>query len=957
MKPKHSSKRQPELFWPRVVVRKWFNFTAKDSDYSADSDDDDTDYLDADSDTEEIGQSRFRVNKEEEAQVDPKDAFPRIRRRKSETFRAQYINTKELRIRVGTWNVGGKIPPDDLDIDDWIGINDPADIFVLGLQEIVPLNAGNIFGAEDSRPVTKWENIIRDTLSRIRPASGKIKCFSDPPSPSKFKPADDIPDIEEEIVLESDSDVGEEVYPLDEETNSFDEVKEEPIMTYGTSYSTLGAKLDMPVGQDVQRQFSSIKKFDRLNCLRTEYSEGDVEAPSVQNNRRLTKMLSGSEKIGLCWPEPPLNLLTQNVLERPNSFKSIKSFKTAKSFKTYGSFNSVVNDMSSAIALLSEIDLENLMKRKRRSSYVRIVSKQMVGIFLTIWVRRSLRRHIQNVRVSTVGVGVMGYIGNKGSISVSMSIHQTLFCFICTHLTSGEKEGDEQKRNADVYEIHRRTRFYSQSEIGFPKSIFDHEKMIWLGDLNYRINLPYEKTRELISKKDWSKLMEKDQLIRELRRGRPFDGWSEGTLNFPPTYKYDVNSGKYCGEDPKAGRRTPAWCDRILSYGKGMRLLKYRRAELKMSDHRPVTATYVAEVEEFSHKKLQRALTFTDAEIENEEVVADLGVVDVGLSNLRVDLTWRATAFGVYGYLNFTRNGFLEHAKNFKEEDMQKRIEGKNCIVTGANSGIGYATAEGLASRGATVYMVCRSKERGEAALSSIQSKTGNPNIHLEVCDLSSVNDIKSFTSRFSAKDMPVHVLVNNAGLLEKNRVVTPEGFETNFAVNVLGTYTMTELMLPLLEKAAPDARVITVSSGGMYSVPLTTDLQFSSGKFAGVEQYARNKRVQVALTEEWSEMYKEKAIGFYSMHPGWAETPGVTKSLPSFSERFAGKLRTSEEGADTVVWLALQPKEKLVPGAFYFDRAEAPKHLKFAATGGSRTAIDSIVANLRSMANLPPLN
>ncbi|XP_031251414.1 LOW QUALITY PROTEIN: type IV inositol polyphosphate 5-phosphatase 3 [Pistacia vera] len=636
MKPKHSSKRQPELFWPRVVVRKWFN-SRKDSDYSADSDDDDTDILMQILTPKKL-QSRFRVNKEEEAQVDPNDAFPRIRRRKSETFRAQYINTKELRIRVGTWNVGGKIPPDDLDIDDWIGINDPADIFVLGLQEIVPLNAGNIFGAEDSRPVTKWENIIRDTLSRIRPASGKIKCFSDPPSPSKFKPADDIPDIEEEIVLESDSDVGEEVYPLDEETNSFDEVKEEQIMTYGTSYSTLGAKLDMPVGQDVQRQFSSTKKFDRLNCLRTEYSEGDVEAPPVQNNRRLTKMLSGSEKIGLCWPEPPLNLLTQNVLERPNSFKSIKSFKTAKSFKTYGSFNSVVNDMSSAIALLSEIDLETLMKRKRRSSYVRIVSKQMVGIFLTIWVRRSLRRHIQNVRVSTVGVGVMGYIGNKGSISVSMSIHQTLFCFICTHLTSGEKEGDEQKRNADVYEIHRRTRFYSQSEIGLPKSIFDHEKMIWLGDLNYRINLPYEKTRELISKKDWSKLMEKDQLIRELRRGRPFDGWSEGTLNFPPTYKYDVNSGKYCGEDPKAGRRTPAWCDRILSYGKGMRLLKYRRAELKMSDHRPVTATYMAEVEEFSHKKLQRALTFTDAEIENEEIVADLGVVDVGLSNLRVDL-------------------------------------------------------------------------------------------------------------------------------------------------------------------------------------------------------------------------------------------------------------------------------------------------------------------------------
>ncbi|KAL5779029.1 hypothetical protein ACOSQ2_009766 [Xanthoceras sorbifolium] len=315
---------------------------------------------------------------------------------------------------------------------------------------------------------------------------------------------------------------------------------------------------------------------------------------------------------------------------------------------------------------------------------------------------------------------------------------------------------------------------------------------------------------------------------------------------------------------------------------------------------------------------------------------------------------WRQTAFGVYGYLNFTKNGFIEHSKQFKPEDMQACIEGKNCIVTGANSGIGYTTAEGLASRGATVYMVCRSKERGEAALSAIRSKTGNQNVHLEVCDLSSVNEIKSLASRISSKDLPVHVLVNNAGLLENKRVTTSEGFELNFAVNVLGTYAVTELMLPLLEKAAPEARVITVSSGGMYTVPLTTDLQFSNGKFDGVEQYARNKRVQVALTEKWAETYKNKGIGFYSMHPGWAETPGVAKSLPSFNERFAGKLRTSEEGADTIIWLALQPKEKLVSGAFYFDRAEAPKHLKFSATAGSHWMIDSIVNSLRSMYTLP---
>ncbi|XP_022856276.1 type I inositol polyphosphate 5-phosphatase 1-like [Olea europaea var. sylvestris] len=147
----------------------------------------------------------------------------------------------------------------------------------------------------------------------------------------------------------------------------------------------------------------------------------------------------------------------------------------------------------------------------------------------------------------------------QGSISISMSIYQTLFCFICSHLTSGEKDADAAKRIADVQEIHRRTRFNSLSSIGLPKNICDHERIIWLGDLNYRLNLSYEKTRELISKKDWAKLVEHDQLIRELRKGQAFDGWSEGTLNFAPTYKYQTNSDTYYGEDSRAGRRTPAW--------------------------------------------------------------------------------------------------------------------------------------------------------------------------------------------------------------------------------------------------------------------------------------------------------------------------------------------------------------------------------------------------------------
>ncbi|KAK2404340.1 type IV inositol polyphosphate 5-phosphatase [Trifolium repens] len=593
----HSANKQQQSLWATMVMGKWLNIKRRESDdFGSDLDDDDNDD-NTDSDNEEWGsRSRFGGNREDEVPSESNEFLPGLRRQKSLTIRSQYINKKELRVCVGTWNVGGKLPPNDFEIDDWLDINHPADIYVLGLQEIVPLNPSNIFVAVDTRPVPKWEKIIRQTLNRVQPKSSKIKSFSDPPSPSKFKPSDDAPDIEEEILLESDSDIGEEVHvhPLVEEHNILDGVTDkQPITDEALNTSLKDSIASDIVDNDLQNQLSYQRRLNRLNCFRDEDSSENIETTtSSQQISKLSRMVSGTERIGLSWPEPPLHLLPQRVLERPASFKPVKSFNKTKSFRASDSFKS----KSDAMDLLADIDLEALMKRKTRSPYVKIVSKQMVGIFITVWVRRSLRKHIQNLKVSTVGVGVMGYIGNKGSISVSMSIYQTLFCFICTHLTAGEKEADEIKRNADVREIHQRTHFYSLSDIGLPKSIFDHERIIWFGDLNYRISLSYEKTRELISKKQWSKLLERDQLVKEQEKG-VFNGWSEGKLNFPPTYKYEINSDKYIGEDPKVVRRTPAWCDRILSYGNGMKLLSYKRSELKFSDHRPVTSTYLTELE------------------------------------------------------------------------------------------------------------------------------------------------------------------------------------------------------------------------------------------------------------------------------------------------------------------------------------------------------------------------
>ncbi|XP_019706955.1 type I inositol polyphosphate 5-phosphatase 1 isoform X1 [Elaeis guineensis] len=621
--------------WPKIVLRKWLNISSRDSDFSADE----GDTTESEYDYEEMCGWERQLGGLEAATSDSRmEGIPYgSRRRKSETLRAQYINTKELRICVGSWNVGGKLPPEDLDIREWLDVEEPADIYVLGLQEIVPLNAGNIFGAEDNRPVPRWEYIIRETLDKIQPIKTKYKCYSDPPSPSRFKPSDDALVIEDELLPESDSDSDEEIHSSYEQPSTI-HTDEDGLNARAddsdcnlASHSSFRADASNMQQELEDNKNSSLKMLDKshLSFKKCEISSEAL----VDQQKKLTRMLSSSERIGLIWPEQPLDMLAQHALDNSIPFSSVKSLRICTSFKSRnGDFK-----YSSVSGLIPEVNLDTVINRKKKSSFVRIISKQMVGIYISIWVRRSLRKHIQNLKVSTVGVGVMGYIGNKGSISVSMSIYQTLFCFICSHLTSGEKDGDALRRNADVQEIRRRTQFSSGSSIEMSKTINDHERIIWLGDLNYRINLSYERTHELISNRDWDKLIEKDQLKLELKKGRAFDGWSEGIINFPPTYKYEVNSERYIGDDPRAGRRTPACCffrcDRILSFGKGMKLLNYKRIELKLSDHRPVTAVYMAEVEVFSPRKLQRALTFTDAEIEEELSEADN---DVGMSGLRL---------------------------------------------------------------------------------------------------------------------------------------------------------------------------------------------------------------------------------------------------------------------------------------------------------------------------------
>ncbi|PKI46903.1 hypothetical protein CRG98_032714 [Punica granatum] len=248
----------------------------------------------------------------------------------------------------------------------------------------------------------------------------------------------------------------------------------------------------------------------------------------------------------------------------------------------------------------------------------------MVGIYVSIWVRKRLRRHINNLKVSPVGVGLMGYMGNKGSVSVSMTLFQSSLCFVCSHLTSGQKDGAEQRRNADVSEILRRTCFSSIFDNDQPQTIRSHDQIFWFGDLNYRLNMADSDVRKLVAKKQWNELMNHDQLSKELQVGRVFEGWKEGAINFPPTYKYEINSDGYVGETPREGekKRSPAWCDRILWLGRGIKQLSYKRADIRLSDHRPISSAFSVEVEVLDHRKLQRAINLTSAAV-HPEVLLD----------------------------------------------------------------------------------------------------------------------------------------------------------------------------------------------------------------------------------------------------------------------------------------------------------------------------------------------
>jgi NAD(P)-dependent dehydrogenase (short-subunit alcohol dehydrogenase family) len=256
---------------------------------------------------------------------------------------------------------------------------------------------------------------------------------------------------------------------------------------------------------------------------------------------------------------------------------------------------------------------------------------------------------------------------------------------------------------------------------------------------------------------------------------------------------------------------------------------------------------------------------------------------------------------------------------------MTENLSGRTCLVTGANTGIGRAAAEGLASRGAHVILACRNPEKAETARREITEKTSNPNVRFVIVDFANQKSIRDF-----ARTLPedrLHVLVNNAGIWTRKRQESPDGIELTWATNVLGYFLLTSLLLDRLKKAAP-ARIVNVASDLARDLDLT-DVEFKRRPYKGITVYAQSKQANRMWTRALARRLEGSSVTANSMHPGGVKTElvgksgGLLGSVASVYMNFAG--RSWEKGADTVVWLSASPEVHGLTGKFFYDRKERP--------------------------------
>ncbi len=281
-----------------------------------------------------------------------------------------------------------------------------------------------------------------------------------------------------------------------------------------------------------------------------------------------------------------------------------------------------------------------------------------------------------------------------------------------------------------------------------------------------------------------------------------------------------------------------------------------------------------------------------------------------------VDGTLEATVVG-----SFTRIGpwVRRHADHWVAlEDLPG--EGTTVLVTGANSGLGYATAASLTSAGAAVRLLVRNDLKGRDTRDRLLARRPDADVGWYVADMTDLDRVREVAAEITEAEGGLDAVVHNAGAMFPDRRETSDGIERTIALHVVGPQVLTHGLLDAL--ATRHGRVIWMSSGGMYTQALEVARLQSPDDYRPATAYARAKRAQVVLAAEWQRRVgDERGISFHAMHPGWALTPGVEDSLPVFRRVMGPLLRGATDGADTAVWLALAPEAGQDGGQFWLDR------------------------------------
>ncbi len=258
---------------------------------------------------------------------------------------------------------------------------------------------------------------------------------------------------------------------------------------------------------------------------------------------------------------------------------------------------------------------------------------------------------------------------------------------------------------------------------------------------------------------------------------------------------------------------------------------------------------------------------------------------------------------------------------------MPKDMNGKICLITGANSGIGKVTALELAKLGAKVVMFCRNSKRGEDALAEIKQKSGNASVDLMIADLASLDSVRRFAADFKAKYNKLHVLINNAGIHYPERKLTIDGYEAMFAVNHLGHFLLTLLLLDMIKASAP-ARIINVSSEAHVFSKIDFDDLNLDKKFNEFQAYGRSKLANIYFTYELAERLAGTGVTVNCLHPGMVKTNFQRYSKmvqDAIKKAPPGLLISPEEGAKTTIYLATSTEVENVTGR-YFENLKAKK-------------------------------